>query len=59
MKLDYTVKKFAKPEKKLKNKTKLSMQSTVTGALLSKLPAPPSAQPVSTVSNNNGWSRSV
>lgn len=58
MKLDYTVKKFAKPEKGLKNKTKLSMQSMVTSALLSKLPSAP-AQAVSPVSNSNGWNRNV
>ena len=54
MKLDYTVKKFTEPA--LKNKTKLSMQSTVSAALASKLSSVPAQvqQPM----NAAGWSRS-
>lgn len=59
MKLNYTVnfdKKDEKESDSIKNKTKLSMQSTVSKALASKLPSAPAQAsiPIET----KGWSRS-
>ena len=57
MKLDYTV-KFDKDDKEpgLKNKTKLSMQSTVSAALASKLPSAPAQ--VQQPQTAGGWGKS-
>lgn len=62
MKLNYTVNldKFEKKDEKekdsIKNKTKLSMQSTVSNALASRLPSAPAQASIPT--ENSGWSRS-
>ena len=59
MKLNYTVNfdnKEKEEDKGLKNKTKLSMQSTVSSALASKLPSAPAQIPVS--AGVNGWGKS-
>lgn len=59
MKLNYIV-NFDKLGKKesdsIKNKTKLSMQSTVLNALVSKLPRAPAQASIPT--ETTGWSRS-
>ena len=59
MKLNYTV-NFDKLGKKesdsIKNKTKLSMQSTVSKVLASKLPSAPAQASIPT--ETKGWSRS-
>lgn len=59
MKLDYTV-KFDKDDKEkesgIKNKTKLSMQSTVSAALASKLPSAPAQ--VQQPQTAGGWGKS-
>lgn len=60
MKLNYTV-NFDKKDKdkneniELKNRTKLSMQSTVSSALASKLPSNP--VPISKTENTKGWGK--
>lgn len=58
MKLNYTVNFDKKDEKEsdIKNKTKLSMQSTVSNALVSKLPSAPAQASIPT--GTTGWSRS-
>lgn len=59
MKLNYTVnfdKKDEKESDSIKNKTKLSMQSTVSNALVSKLPSAPAQASIPT--GTTGWSRS-
>lgn len=61
MKLNYTVDKsvFNKDQEQdgsLKNKTKLSMQSTVSSALASKLPSAPAQ--VSADTGKQGWGAS-
>lgn len=59
MKLNYTVnfdKKDEKESDSIKNKTKLSIQSTVSKALASKLPNAPAQ--ISTPTETTGWSRS-
>ena len=59
MKLNYTVNFGKKDEKEsdyIKNKTKLSMQSTVSNALASKLPSAPAQASIPT--GTTGWSRS-
>ena len=58
MKLNYTVNFDKKDEKEsdIKNKTKLSMQSTVSNALASKLPSAPAQASIPT--ETKGWSRS-
>lgn len=59
MKLNYTVnfdKKDEKESDSIKNKTKLSMQSTVSNALSSKLPSAPAQASIPT--ETTGWSRS-
>lgn len=59
MKLNYTI-NFDKLGKKesdsIKNKTKLSMQSTVSNALASRLPSAPAQASIPT--ETTGWSRS-
>ena len=58
MKLDYDIKD--KLEKKdISNRTKLSIQSTVSSALASKMPTGP-AQPVGAANaNSSGWGAST
>lgn len=59
MKLNYTVnfdKKDEKESDSIKNKTKLSMQSTVSNALASQLPSAPAQASIPT--ETTGWSRS-
>lgn len=61
MKLNYTVdnsvfNKDKDQDYSLKNKTKLSMQSTVSGALASKLPSAPAQMPAQ--AGNSGWGAS-
>lgn len=61
MKLNYTVnfdKKDEKDSDSIKNKTKLSMQSTVSNALASKLPNAPAPAQASIPTETTGWSRS-
>lgn len=61
MKLNYTVnfdKKDEKESDSIKNKTKLSMQSTVSNALASKLPIPNAPAQASIPTETTGWSRS-
>lgn len=59
MKLNYTV-NFDKKEKdkneELKNRTKLSMQSTVSSALASKLPSNP-VPPIQNGGAKKGWGK--
>lgn len=56
MKLNYTVNFDKKESDSIKNKTKLSMQSTVSNALASKLPSAPAQASIPT--ETTGWSRS-
>ena len=59
MKLNYTVnfdKKDEKDSDSIKNKTKLSMQSTVSKVLASKLSSAPAQASIPT--ETTGWSRS-
>ena len=59
MKLNYTVNfdnKEKEEDKGLKNKTKLSMQSTVSSALASKLPSAPAQMPQAPAAG--GWGKS-
>lgn len=59
MKLNYTVNldnKEKEENKGLKNKTKLSMQSTVSAALASKLPSAPAQ--VQQPQSAGGWGKS-
>lgn len=61
-KLNYRVqvpvehKKDEKKDDSIKNKTKLSIQSTVSNVLASKLPSAPAQASIPT--ENSGWSRS-
>lgn len=59
MKLNYTVnfdKKDKDKNEELKNRTKLSMQSTVSSVLASKLPSNP-VPPMSNGGTNKGWGK--
>ena len=57
MKLNYNLQQYQKPkEDTISDKTKLSMQTTVTNALLANQPQ--AAQPVQQAKTNDGWGRS-
>ncbi len=59
MKLNYNLEQYQKPEEdedKISSKTKLSMQSFVTNALVANQPQ--AAQPVQQAKTNEGWGRS-
>ena len=64
MKLDYDIKDRLE-KKDISNRTKLSIQSTVSSALASKMPTAPTAQapntpaPTASAVNNTGWGASV